>query len=378
MSVFSGDIIPAAVRREAGRLSAYDLFGLGRNSTYGLKDLLEVVLEAAAANSSIEYKAGSPDADTVLYHLKGKLSVEKSEGMLKHFVKRNVELARRRFGGRRFAVAIDYTDEMYYGDSDNPCVVGTKPKAGSSYAFQYFTASIVTDKCRFFLYAYPVFERGNTYVHVERLLALLDELGVRVHVLLMDREFNDSKTILLLTENSVNYITPADNDDRFARAVKTTGKLPALVKGWRIADVAETNLVILDEDGEIFGYFTNLPKGLYEEDAFVLAELYAKRWGIETAHRVEDEFRIRTTTPHGIIRYLFFVISVLIYNIWVWANLNFNPNSKTPILVEEIKDILRQTLKTSSTQTVNAYDWLSRLGDSITRKTVYAPKPQTA
>ena len=46
-------------------------------------------------------------------------------------------------------VAMDWHDEMYYGDIDAYGVIGTKNKAGTNYAYEYATASIVVKGIRF-------------------------------------------------------------------------------------------------------------------------------------------------------------------------------------------------------------------------------------
>lgn len=336
----SEDKIPAALKQQARKLAGCSLLEMGKNAIYSAFSLLMTVIEAAADAASIESKAKTADADTVFYHL-GKLTVEAVEGMLKANVARAVKLAKRMFGGRKFAIAIDYTDEMFYGDESKAPVVGTKHKNGSSYAFKYLTVNIVMRGCRFFLFAYPVFERGDNWKFIEKTLDLLEEYGIKTYVLLLDREFNDSMTLGLLQERNYHYIIPADQDGKFERWKKAAGKFPAIFRGWNVAGI-ETDLVMLEEKGHVYGYLTNLPREFYNHDAFVLSGLYTKRWGIETAHRVEDKFRIYTTTKNGVVRYLFFAFSVLLYNLWVWINLTFGLAGAAAIRVEEMIRMLRQ------------------------------------
>jgi len=333
-----GDKIPAALMQQARRMARDVLLKIGKNALYSVLDIIQPVIEAAVAVSSIERKAKTADADTVFHHLE-KLSVEEIEQLLKRRVKRAVKLAKRRFGDRKFAIAVDYTDEMFYGDEEQAPVVGTKHKDGSNYAFKYLTVNIVMAGCRFFLFAYPIFARGENWFYLEKVLDLLEEFEVKTYVILLDREFNDSKSLCLLQERGYKYIIPADQDSKFERWKKAADRFPAIFRGWSVAEV-ETTLIMLEEEEQIYGYLTNLPEDFYRDNAFVLSELYSKRWGIETAHRVEDDFRIYTTTRNGVIRYFFFVISVLVYNLWVWVNLNFGLEGNMRITVAEIKEIL--------------------------------------
>ena len=53
-----------------------------------------------------------------------------------------------------------------------------------------------------------------------------------------------------------------------------------------------------------------------------LYELYGKRWGIETSYRVMDhDFKARTTSKKYVIRLFYFLFCVLLYNLWVLANI---------------------------------------------------------
>lgn len=352
------DKIPA-VLQQARKLAGYDLLTIGKNAIYGCFDIIQTAIEAAVAASSIEAKAKSADADTVFYHL-GKLSVENVEKMLKSQVRRAVKLVKRKFGDRKFAVAIDYTDEMFYGDEKTDGIVGTKHKKGSNYAFKYLTVNIVTNGCRFFLFAYPVFQRGKNWLYVEKTLDLLEELGLKVHVLLLDREFNESKTLDLLQGRNYRFIIPAVQNSKFNRLKKTADRFPAIARCWKVAGI-ETTMIMLEEDGHIYGYVTNLPEDFYKNDVYVLSELYSKRWGIETAHRVEDDFRIYTTTKNGFVRYFFFAISVLLYNLWVWVNLSFGAASHTRIKVEELKQLLTKGFEDFWRWLSSPERWLSML-----------------
>ena len=50
----------------------------------------------------------------------------------------------------------------------------------------------------------------------------------------------------------------------------------------------------------------------------------------------EDDFRIKSTSVSGIVRYLYFVVSSLVYNLWVYLNLLFCEN------VDDFRIILKK------------------------------------
>lgn len=175
-------------------------------------------------------------------------------------------------------------------------------------------------------------------------------------LILLDREFYDTEVYAFLREKRIFFETPAKHDSHFERAVKSCGKLPAVFHGYELTNKKGesewVDLVIIEDDEHetdgkkpIYGYVTNLPTSFYRNDVLNLRDQYKKRWGIETAHRVHDRFRIRTCCKEGNVRYFFFVIALLLYNIWVYVNLFMNgycigENYEIKMRVDEFKDIL--------------------------------------
>lgn len=329
--------VAQALEPGARQLAGHPLFEMGRNAKCTQVAILTAVVMAALYNISInmqvaENQIGGVCADTIFNQLNQNLTVDAIELMMKGVIRRAALLLRRRFGGRRFAVAMDYTDEMYYGNVKHDLVVGTKPKDGSSHAHKYFTVSIVTEGGRFFLFSYPVESRSISHVFfINRALEFLKEIEIRPHVLLLDREFNSVDVMAMLQDEGYRFVTPVDHDGKFERKTDEVKGFPAIFNGWQVTnsdkETVQVDLVVLEKlDREkkrvLHGYFTNLPKDYYEKDPGMLAKLYSRRWGIETSHRVEDRFRVYTTCLSGIVRYLFFVIGVLLYNLWVELNLN--------------------------------------------------------
>ena len=74
-----------------------------------------------------------------------------------------------------------------------------------------------------------------------------------------------------------------------------------------------------------------------EDSAEDYAELFRRRWGIETSYRVKGDFRPRTTSKNYIVRSFYFLFSVCMYNLWVVLNLIlsialYGKLSKKPLL----------------------------------------------
>ena len=88
------------------------------------------------------------------------------------------------------------------------------------------------------------------------------------------------------------------------------------------------NLVVVEEelkDGKKVkrAFATNEE---YNENDVNLAErlfdLYGKRWGVETSYRVKKHSCLpKTTSKNYLIRLFYFMFSVLLYNLWILADI---------------------------------------------------------
>ena len=102
---------------------------------------------------------------------------------------------------------------------------------------------------------------------------------------------------------------------------------PCIITGFEMKHVI-FNLVIVEEELETGkkekrGFATNEE---YNENDVNLAErlfdLYGRRWGIETSYRVKKHSYLpKTTSKNYLIRLFYFMFSVLLYNLWLLADI---------------------------------------------------------
>ena len=83
------------------------------------------------------------------------------------------------------------------------------------------------------------------------------------------------------------------------------------------------NLVVAEIKGEKRYFATNLP--IKSDDliyAFRIGDMYRRRWQIETGYRTKKyTFLPKTTSKNYAIRYFYFMMSVVLYNYWVIADI---------------------------------------------------------
>ena len=137
------------VRRNIEKLLTYSINK--KRARYSRKDHVKFLIYASLMNAFAEGISQSLDkvplADTRLHYIKSQnreKMQEAFESQLKESI-RKLKRQRRKLW-KAVSIAIDWHDQMYYGDHEKTLMVnGTKPKDGSRYAFQFLTVSLLVD-----------------------------------------------------------------------------------------------------------------------------------------------------------------------------------------------------------------------------------------
>ncbi len=345
------------LKKLSSELLNCNLFQLRNNAVYSTAQVMKLFVEAAITNSSPEAtakKGNCPSADDAIGHIKYKTNIESIEKLCQSFVTQKIiKLLQRKFPSLKITIAIDFTPEAFYGDKDCKYVTGYEPKDGTYYCFKFFTVSLIIRGLRYLLFAYPAYRKDDKIWLINRALEFLNRMWIRPDLVLLDREFYEVDVFALMREKRINFIVPAKHDGHFDSTLKTCPKLPAVVHGYELTNAKHesvwVDLVIIEDDEheekKIYGYVTNLPQQTYKEDVLVLRDLYKQRWGIEIAHKMHDSFRIKTCCKEGNIRYFFFVVALILYNIWIHLNLLMNQfilgvNFRVKITTYEFQELI--------------------------------------
>ena len=118
---------------------------------------------------------------------------------------------------------------------------------------------------------------------------------------------------------------PARKQENIQDLMKIT-PFPSVITGFILKDV-KTNLVFVEEklkNGEKVKRVFATNEEYDEEDVDLLEclfDLYGKRWGIETSYRVKKHSYLpKTTSKNYYIRLFYFMFSILLYNLWILAD----------------------------------------------------------
>lgn len=263
----------------------------------------------------------TPTSDTLLYHLKKFEDREMLQNMFIEIFDIIHKMAKRGnfFGNRKVDVAVDFTDWFYYGKDRSSMVLGKKPEKGTTKCFRFATINMVEHRERFTLLAIPVSTFDTKEKILEKLLSFAKE-RVSIRKLYVDRGFFSSSVINLLKKMGVTFIMPAIMNDRVIDYANSVSP-PTVIKNYPMKD-CKFNLVVIEKEERRYAFATNI--NFNNNDVLLSERLfnpYSKRWGIETSYRVKKCFRGKTTSRNYIIRQFYFMMSAVLYNLWILINL---------------------------------------------------------
>lgn len=335
------------------KLQSFRLFEIGNNAIHDLSKLMLLPISAALNKRSVEYEASiedRPSATDFYHHFNHKLREENITHMFLRYVAEIIKMIKNIFHNQKYPIAIDKTDDPYWGDKDNLFVTGGKRNKSTNWAHRYLTAAIVLPEIELILYARPLTKNDNNdALLIEECLLAVKRLGINVSTVLLDREFYNSLIVLLCNIKEIDFIIPAVKNSRFKRLIRELKtekkKLPRIIENYEI-DKQFANLVIYEDTNskgkkEIFGFITNKDADKIQEDVYEIVEFYRRRWAIENANKFQDAFSIHTNSTNGLVRYFFFVLSALLQNFWVLINFMRRQIHLCELSLNMFKDILK-------------------------------------
>jgi len=319
------------------RFSPFINLNLNHNTVYSKNQYINMMIHMAqtrdfAENGSKTFKQLqgniNPDADTLLYHLKKYENRDKLNRLFLSLfeIVWNMNIQTNTFDKRKpYDVAIDYTEWYYYGDRSTPMIVGKEPDRGTSKCYKFATINIVEAGKRFTLLALPVgpFDRKEEILNKLLRFALK---RIRIKRVYIDRGFFDAKSLKVFQKLHLKYLMPATKITTVKKVLEIASS-HTVINDFPMKDT-KFNLLVVEEvndGGEIVkrAFATNMR---FDENDVNLAErlfyLYGKRWGIETSYRIKKHsFLPKTTSKNYLIRLFYFMFSVLLYNLWILADI---------------------------------------------------------
>lgn len=300
------------VQREIEKFLDKVFFFSRRGNNYA-----EELVLAATSNSYIETVEGRADS----LHLKIKeCNWENFLGIYQEIIKSYV----RRLNIRSAIIAFDVTAEPFYGETCGLYTIGCDGKNGYDHEFHFLVISLINEKKeeKIPLACVPVhmgFDFGNA---IKSLLAYANKL-FKIRFVLLDRGFYSVDVINAL--HGFRYIMFIPKRDYKIKYLSDTIKDAAYFhhRLYNSATLQEafTRIVLvrdtINTKGKIKEIVWSFATNMILDDCYAYVSFYKKRWRIETNFRVEDEAKIKSKSIYHVIRYFYFLTSLLLHSIWL-------------------------------------------------------------
>ena len=294
------------------RLTNQILKRVSDNLRVATEKIISALTEAARTISYVE--TVSNKADTLHRHLKDLKEID-----LKKAFEFNTRKAIGRMGLGRVVLALDTTKELYFGKNGKMNVRQVKNEHGTTEAFTYLVLSIVEPK-PLPLMAIPYRQGEDITTLAKELLEYARKLPFTIELTLFDRGFYIWDLINYLSSENMKYLIFVPQNEAIKKYISQT-KLIASFEHVRKYNkrksyfIGRTKIVVIKDliENKINYYWcfaTNLKESLY------LIAKYKQRWQIETDFRVQDEARIKTKSNYPVVRYFYFLTSLLLMANW--------------------------------------------------------------
>ncbi len=234
-------------------------------------------------------------------------------------------------------VAIDWHLIPYHGEplkSDNE-LYHSAPKSGTTKFHAYATACVVEDGFRYTI-ALTWIKQGEKPVTVlKRLWEQIANIGLKIQVLLLDRQFFSVPVMNWLIGQRQPFLMPVVLRGRKS---KQRGKARGLrafrrqAAGWYSYTHRDQTTSVSISICVAYKSYTNRKSRKRTNKKLLFAawgvqrspratcELYRRRFGIESSYRQLQQARIRTCTRDPKLRLLFVGVALVLRNVWVWLH----------------------------------------------------------
>ena len=217
-------------------------------------------------------------------------------------------------------------------------IITTKFKSGTYHFNCLATINCTVKGFRDFLGATIVRRMDSLQDTVSKLIDGCTKKGIRIGMLIVDREFFSTGVIGALKSKNIQFLMPATQTKGIKKAISEfeAGKRGAvsqhvLTSGDAGKEPEEFTLIILEREDKkgrkvIHAFATSVPVDVVwgfkcdqmtGAEAFV--EQYQARWSIEAGYRCIESMRPRTASREESVRVLLLFAPIILFNAWILA-----------------------------------------------------------
>lgn len=283
-----------------------------------LKSISYQLIKVAKANSYVETLGENSDS----LHRWIKKSYEQD---FKKAFEKQVRKAIKHLRISYAKLAFDITHEPFYGKTRGLYIFDAPPDKKYPGEIKFISVCLINNDKQIPLMALPLIHGSQTRLVIE-LLKYCQTLFKRIRLALFDRGFYIGELIDYLEANKINYIILVpEKKGRIKDYVGQTDELGKFKHEMTYSKKKskwkpKTTIVVckgIDDFAWLFA--TNINFNTRAEYIYY----YKRRWQIETNYRVEDEAKIKSKSTSYLIRYFYFLVSLLFHIFWI-VNKNLN------------------------------------------------------
>ena len=220
---------------------------------------------------------------------------------------------------RSAAIAFDLTHEPFYGKTRNLHTINVEKSKPYGAKFEYVSCCLINDGKEIPLMALPL-RYGQQISQTIDLIRYCLSLKFRIKYVLFDRGFYSAELIDFLNSRHLRYIMLVPALRGILKQYKAETRIFSRYRhqlyytksgsSWR----PETTIVVCKNlHGYDWMFASNIM--LNQPEDYVIH--YKRRWQIETNYRVEDEAKIKSKSCNYLIRYFYFMMSMLFHLLWI-------------------------------------------------------------
>jgi len=258
---------------------------------------------------------------------------------------------------RKIKIAFDFKKQLYYGEKDNPHVIGILAEKGTKRALKWHTCAVVIKGFELQIGSRMIQKGEKKEPFIQKMIEYLESLGFTVGLSVMDREYYGKAIFKYLNSKRITYITPVKGSKILSTLKEEALKDPKKrVQTYKMRDVYVRGKGYKHYTHKI-GFYAkkrkhfNKLRAQYKNktrkkedilsDIFVLASNqefhapiikkkykfyklrgdYGDRWRIETSYREAIPFITYSTSKIPEVRNMYFIVALLLYNLWVIMNI---------------------------------------------------------
>ena len=306
----------------------------GHNAIFGIDDLNWGMLRGALMDASVggcakaqkQRDDGVPSDRWFASRLKG-IPLRLIQAAFDERLARQYDIFRKlkRIPKEGLTVAVDMHLISRYDRKPGEELTRSRYKNGTKNFERYMSVHCVNPAMRIVLAGMYLKMSDSVPEAVGHALKTLLDRGVKINLVLLDREFFSVDMMNRLQELGVNFLMPCRNTDNVVAALdefarRKRGRISENVIENGLGSVPYSMIITerkakkakSDEPKEKYiGFATNQPTAKIAR--------YAKRWGIETAYAKIEECRAKTRITCVGARMLCFYYSLTLFNEWIIA-----------------------------------------------------------